>query len=234
MATTALDIITGSMRLIGTLAEGEPPTLEAANDSLMAFNQLLDSWSAAGNVVFTPQVQDISWASSVISKTVGPTGEFVGVRPNSADSSTYYTSESTDYSIKLITGGEYAAISNKDDSGMMPDSLYIDYATPNARLYIYPVPTKNIVLHLREDAPLSQIPSLATELTAPAGFMRAFRYNLAVEIAAEFGVEVPPAVKLNAWRSLRAVKKVNAKNMHKNRTSLPSFLTGSSSSILEG
>ena len=43
--TTAGDIINGSLRLLGVLAEGETPSAEISQDSLTAMNQMIDSWN---------------------------------------------------------------------------------------------------------------------------------------------------------------------------------------------
>jgi hypothetical protein len=56
---------------------------------------------------------------------------------------------------------------------------------------------------------LTQPADLATDIVVPPGYLRAFRYNLAVEIAAEFGVEPPPTVARIANASKRSLKSQN-------------------------
>ena len=48
-----------------------------------------------------------------------------------------------------------------------------------------------------------------TSLTFPPGYLRAFRYCLACEIAPEFGVEPPPQVVKVAISSKRDLKRIN-------------------------
>ena len=43
----------------------------------------------------------------------------------------------------------------------------------------------------------------------PPGYLRAFKYNLACEFAAEFGVEPPPTVARIAMASKRNLKRIN-------------------------
>ena len=42
---TAGDIINGSLRLLGVLAEGETPSADTSQDALRAMNQMIDSWN---------------------------------------------------------------------------------------------------------------------------------------------------------------------------------------------
>jgi hypothetical protein len=56
---------------------------------------------------------------------------------------------------------------------------------------------------------LTQPALLSTELFFPPGYMRAFAYNLAMEIAPEFGVEPSPQVQRIAMTSKRNLKRIN-------------------------
>jgi hypothetical protein len=46
-------------------------------------------------------------------------------------------------------------------------------------------------------------------LVFPPGYLRCFKYNLAIEIANEFGVEPPPTVQRIAMASKRDLKRIN-------------------------
>jgi hypothetical protein len=83
----------------------------------------------------------------------------------------------------------------------------MDY--PNIDMYVYPVPTKVLEWHFISVTELDQAVDLATALTFPPGYLRAFRYNLACEIAAEFGVEPSPQVSRIAMASKRNLKRIN-------------------------
>jgi hypothetical protein len=56
---------------------------------------------------------------------------------------------------------------------------------------------------------LTEPATLATELYFPPGYMRAFRYNLACELAPEFGVEPSQQVSRIAMYSKRNIKRIN-------------------------
>jgi len=71
------------------------------------------------------------------------------------------------------------------------------------------VPTKALEWHFISVTELVEPATLATTLVVPPGYLRAFRFNLAAEIAAEFGVEPPPQVQRIAMSSKRNIKRIN-------------------------
>ena len=88
--TTAGEQINGALRLIGQLAEGETPSAATSQDSLAALNQMIDSWNTERLSVFSTQDQVFSWPPNVLSRTLGPSGDFVGNRPILIDDATYF------------------------------------------------------------------------------------------------------------------------------------------------
>jgi len=228
--TTALTLIESSMRLAGVLAEGETPTGTAAADALSALNQMLDSWSVMRLNVYATQNQQLTWPANTATRTVGATGQLVGVRPIEVSPSTYYIASGITYQLKVITQYEYDAIIQKTQTSSLPEFLAVNMTVTNATLTMYPIPTGSIELHLVSVVELTQPASTSTTLSVPPGYMRAIRYNLAVEICNEFGVEASRNVLRTAENSLRAIKRINSKSTQRKIT-LPSFLGVSRSNI---
>jgi hypothetical protein len=212
MSTSAGDQINAALRLIGVLAEGETPSAATSQDALAALNQMLDSWSTERLMVFTTIDQTFTWPSGSISRTLGPTGDFVGSRPVAIDDSTYYRDASTNVSfgIKIINQQQYNGIAVKTVTSTYPQVLWLNMNVPDITLTIYPVPTRDLEWHIISVQELSQPATLATTLAFPPGYLRAFKYNLACEIAAEFGVEPSPSVARIAMTSKRNLKRQNA------------------------
>ena len=212
MATTALDQITGALRLIGELAEGEVPSSDTAIDALSALNQMLDSWSVERLSVYNTQDQVFTWPSDQITQTLGPTGDFVGNRPVMLDDSTYFRDPSTgvSFGVKMINQQQYNGIAVKTVTSTYPQVMWINMENPDISMTIYPKPTRALEWHFVSVQELAQPATLATELTFPPGYLRAFKYNLAAEIAAEFGVEPSLQVKRIAMSSKRNIKRINS------------------------
>jgi hypothetical protein len=80
---------------------------------------------------------------------------------------------------------------------------------PDVTMTVYPKPTRDLEWHFISVNELSNPATLSTDLTFPPGYLRAFVYNLAMEIAPEFGVEPSPQVTRIAMTSKRNLKRIN-------------------------
>jgi hypothetical protein len=211
---TAADQINGALRLIGVLAEGEVPSAATSQDALLALNQMLDSWNTERLSVFSTIDQVFTWPSSTISRTLGPSGDFVGVRPVEIDDATYFRDASTNVSfgIKMINQEQYDNIAVKTVTSTYPQILWYNASYPNIEIYLYPVPTRALEFHFISVDELTQPATLETDMAFPPGYLRAFRYNLACELAPEFGVEPSPQVRRIAMYSKRNLKSINNPN----------------------
>jgi hypothetical protein len=208
---TAGDIINGSLRLLGVLAEGEVPSAETSQDALNAMNQMIDSWSTERLSVFSTQDQVFTWPSGLISRTLGPSGDFIGNRPILLDDSTYFKDPGTgvSYGIKIINQQQYNGIAVKTVTSTFPQVIWINMNYPDIEMYVYPRPLRDLEWHFVSVDELTQPATLATVLSFPPGYLRAFRYCLACEMAPEFGVEPSPQVMRIAMASKRDLKRIN-------------------------
>jgi len=209
--STAGDQINRALRLLGVLAEGETTSAAVSQDALTAMNQMIDSWNTERLSVFSTQNQVFTWPAGAISRTLGPTGNFVGHRPVLVEDSTYFRDPLTNvsYGIKIINQQQYSGIAVKTVTSTYPQVLWINMSYPDIDMYIYPVPIRDLEWHFVSVDELTQPAVLATELAFPPGYLRAFTYNLACEIAPEFGVEPSPQVKRIAMTSKRNLKRIN-------------------------
>ncbi|CAB4161687.1 hypothetical protein UFOVP761_43 [uncultured Caudovirales phage] len=208
---TVGELINGALRLIGMLAESETPSAATADDALVAMQQMIDSWSTERLSIFTTQEQVFTWPAGSLSRTLGPTGDFIGNRPIQLDDSTYFIDPSNgiSFGIKIINQQQYDGIAVKTVTSSYPQVLWINTNYPNIDMHIYPVPTRSLEWHFISVDPLTQPATLSTTLAFPPGYLRAFRYNLACEIAPEFGVEPSPQVQRIAMTSKRNLKRIN-------------------------
>lgn len=210
---SAGDQINRALRLLGVLAEGETPSAATSQDALMALNQMIESWNTERLAVFSTQDQVFLWPAGVgnQTRTLGPTGNFVGLRPILIDDATYFRDPGTNVSfgVKLINQQQYNGIAVKTVTSTYPQVMFVNNTFPDVTMTIYPVPTRELEWHFVSVEELSNPATLATELYFPPGYLRAFAYNLAMEIAPEFGVEPSPQVQRIAMTAKRNLKRIN-------------------------
>jgi hypothetical protein len=212
MATyTAGDQINRSLRLLGVLAEGETPSASVSQDALMALNQMIDSWNTERLSTFVTQDQIFTWPAGEITRTLGPSGDFVGLRPILMDDATYYRDPGTNVSfgIKFINQQQYDGIAVKTVTSTYPQVCWVNMGFPDITLTIYPKPTRDLEWHFVSVQELDRPANLSTVMYYPPGYLRAFTYNLAMEFAPEFGVEPSPQVTRIAMTSKRDLKRIN-------------------------
>lgn len=211
MATyTAGDQITRALRLLGILADGETPSADMSQDALTAFDQMVDSWNTERLSVFCTQDQVFTWPASEISRTLGPSGDFVGLRPVLMDDATYFKAPNgVSYGIKFINQQQYDGIAVKNVTSTYPQVCWVNMGFPDITLTVYPMPTQELEWHFVSVQELDKPATLSTNLYFPPGYMRAFAYNLAMEIAPEYGVEPSEQVKRIAMTSKRDLKRIN-------------------------
>jgi hypothetical protein len=211
MSTTAGDQINGALRLIGQLAEAEVPSAATSEDALATLNQMIDSWNTERLSVFSTQDQIFSWTPGLITRTLGPTGDFIGNRPILIDDSTYFRDPASgiSFGVKLINQQQYNGIAVKTVTSTYPQVMFVNMTYPNITMTVYPVPTKVLEWHIISVQELTTPALLSTPLAFPPGYLRAFKYNLACELAPEFGVEPSPTVQRVAMTSKRNLKRIN-------------------------
>jgi hypothetical protein len=207
---TAGDQINRSLRLLGVLAEGETPSASVSQDALVALNQMIDSWNTERLSIFNTIDQVFSWPAGEIQRHLGPTGEFVGVRPVLLDDATYFKAPNgVSYGIKFINQQQYDGIAVKTVTSTYPQVMWINMEYPNIQMTVYPRPTQVLEWHFISVQELDQPATLSTSMFYPPGYLRAFTYNLAMEFAPEFGVEPSPQVQRIAMTSKRNLKRIN-------------------------
>lgn len=212
---TALDLICASLRSIGVLASGEAPSASEATDGLTALNNLIDSWSTQSMLIPNQIAETFPLVASQQTYTMGVGGNFNTSRPMSIiRANIQLTNESpvVELPMDILTMEQYAGIILKGTTSTFPLYLYNDNANPLANLSVWPVPTcstNNLVLYSWK--PLAELAALTTSIILPPGYMRALRYNLAIDLAPEYGRQVPEEVAAVAVQSLADIKRMNSR-----------------------
>ena len=214
MTTTAREMIESAHRLLNLANAGNVLPEAVYQENLISLNRMIDSWSTERLSIYATQDQVFTWPSGQIKRTLGPSGDFVGNRPILLDDATYYRDPGTNvsYGIKFINQDQYNGIAVKTVISTYPQVIFVNMTLPDIEMYVYPRPTRDLEWHFISVQELTQPALLSTALAFPPGYLRAFTYNLACELAPEFGVEPTPQVQRIAMTSKRNIKRINNPN----------------------
>lgn len=201
--TTARTIIKKAMQKVGALVKSENPSSDEANDGLDALNALIDSWGNDSLNVYARAWETFPLTSSA-SYTIGTGGDFNTVRPTNIVAA-YLRSGTVDYPIEVIDDEAYSTIVFKSLQGI---SYFLNYdnAYPLGIIRLYPVPSGSYSIFLLTEKALTQFTDLDTNLSMPPGTERALIYNLAIELAPEYGQQVSGEVASMAAESLGLIR----------------------------
>jgi hypothetical protein len=204
MPTTANDLINSAMRKAGIITADESPTASEANDALDVLNDLFDSLSNDSLNVYSRVTESFTLSGGVAAYTIGTGADFDTARPIKIVSA-YVRLGSVDYDVSLVTDEAYSNLSVKSISGV-PDAINYDNAFPQGTIKFYPVPSSSYTFFLVSEKPLSNV-TLFENLSLPPGWLRYLKNALAVELAAEYGVQTPQETAIIAERALGAIRR---------------------------
>ena len=227
LSRSAGDFIRSSLRLVGSLRSGQNLSGAELTDSQQVLNDLLDSWSADRTTVFVvPRItldQNQNTLTLIANQQTYTLGNALGnenfllARPPKLErvSIMYSASQQTpvELPMDMYDDVEWQGVSNKSTSSLLPQVCYVEEDFPDMQLSFWPVPTQANPVVLYSWAALQQFPDLTSPFSFPPGYARAIRYNLAIDLAAEFPCDMTklPVVQKNAQQALALIRSVNLK-----------------------
>lgn len=216
MATTILQLITSSLRLLNVVQSGETPNDEDINITQYALETMIDSFSNDRLMIYQISPQQFPFVANKQIYTLGPGGDWDTTRPIRIEEA-YVTyqgntgAQTVDLKIKPLNSSQWAAITVKQTPSTFAMSYYDDGAFPLRNISFWPIPTTAQLCTLWMWEPLVDLSSgLTTQIFFPPGYERAFRYNLALEVAPEFGKQPSESVLAIAKSSLAKLKSENS------------------------
>lgn len=210
------DLINLALRKLRVLAPSETPTATEYADALIALNLMLDAWTADTCFIYSRTRTPFLLTSSQFVYTVGPTGNFVMTRPIRLESVGLILDNSIANPLEvpvelLLYSDEYAGIVNKNLVATYPRKCWYNPTYPLGTIYLWPVPSgASIYLVLYTSNLLSQFAATSETIALPPGYANALVYNLAIELAEDYGVTPTENVEKLATNSKARVKADNA------------------------
>lgn len=186
---TVRELIRKSMLLIGAVSTGENLSADEAADGLSSLNDLLDSWSTDGLLIPASTIEEFTLVPGQASYTIGVGGNFNTANPQVIEEARLkdVSGQAFELPIAVYSIQEYADIIQKQTQSSQPEALYFQRGTPLSNIYLYTVPSAANKLVLYSKKALSNFTSVNDSISLPPGYQRALRYNLALELAVEYG-----------------------------------------------
>lgn len=209
--TTVRALITAALRKIEVVGAGEVATAEDAFDCLEALNDMIDSWSVSGNLIYTESREQFPLTAGIGQYTMGPSGDFDTARPYRITDAFLTDGSGLSIPLAINSSDQYAQISNKNTQGT-PSDVYYDGNYPLANLIFYAVPNQSYTVNIYSQKPLSNFTDINAEVIMPPGYKRALIHNLAVEVAPEYGKQASQSVIYIATQSRQAIENANTEN----------------------
>lgn len=210
------DLVTGSLRLLGVIASGETLDASQATDGLSSLNDWLDSLSNDDLLIPAITREVFALVAGQGTYTMGAGGNFNTARPMTYENAWLQvagTSPLLEIPIRIVTEAEFARIPVKTLQSSYPSTLYREDTYPLDNLNLWPVPSQTNSLVLYTSKPLANV-TLDTVFSLPKGYNRALRYNLAIELAPEYGKQPSELITGVAIQALSEIKRANFKPVY--------------------
>lgn len=213
IATTALDLVTSTMKLLGVLAASETPSASEQRDGIAALNAMIDGWGTARQTMLASARQQFDLVADQQAYTIGEGGDFSLEPPLSIDHIGLLfpdTDPAVEVPVPLLTDDQYANLTIKGLPNPLVMAAYYDRSTPEiGTLTFWPIPTgaQSVVLYV--PVAITQFSSATEEVTLAPGYYEAMRYNLALRLAPEYSLPVREDILDLARTTLANLKRVN-------------------------
>ena len=209
--TTANDLISRAMRLLGVLGQGRRTlTSNEASDGLEALNAMLEGLSLERLLVYQILEESFPLVVGTGSYTIGTGGTFNTTRPTKIENAFLRDSSNNDYPLEIVNNLAYDTVPLKTVTSR-PRYLYYDPIYPLAYIRLMYVPAYADTLYINSWKQLQQFTDGTTALSLPPGYQRMIVYNLAIELHGEYqGSILSPEVVGIANKSKAALKSINS------------------------
>lgn len=210
--TTVLEVCRAALGLTNAVGVDQTLTAAESTDCLRAFNDLLEDFSLQNLAVFGISNYTFNTIAGQATYTIG-TGGFLNVRPVRIHEYGYTTISGQSFPFREMTQEQYNLIGTKDIQNSYPSRYLYVNSYPYGLITFWPVPSAIVPVTLTIDRVLETVDSINDYIAFPQGYANVFKYQLAITLAPQFGVNLAkhPAVVAKATESFANLKRANKK-----------------------
>jgi len=208
---TATTIINGAMRKLALISSGESASASELTDALECLNDLLSAWSVEQIILPYTIAEAFSLVVGKGSYTIGSGADFDTTRPLEIISAFIRDANNIDYLLDIQNYALYNALAHKSNSNR-PSILYYKPVYPTGTIYFDYLPIAVESLYIESIKYLTSFADLSSDVSIAPELKTALVYNLAIEIAPEFGAKTSDIVNTRAFKTLSVIKSLSMAN----------------------
>ena len=186
---TARELIAAALRKLGVLSRGK--TINAADeaDGLEGLKVLLREWNSKHLMMFVITKDTHTLTEGTESYTIGSGATIDTVRPVVIKGG-FVKSSGIDYPLSIVGDAKYRNIREKDFGGKVAEFLWYNPGYSQGTIFLWPA--SGGVLTLDSLKPLTEPATITADVAFPGEYDAAIIWNLAVNLATEYGKEPTP------------------------------------------
>lgn len=198
---------------MGVLGQGENPTDQEADDALKTLNEIVDKWNVESLMIPANKTVKFNLTNKQV-YTFGTGGDIPDLRPPSGVLNAYYNMPNTSgggvisIPVQVITENQYNSITLKELQVNIPSQLFYRSSYPLGEVYVYPISNEGEIV-LTVSGQFLAFDTLDSMVDLPSGYIKALRYNLAVELSTEYGRQLSDKVEAMAVGAKSFIKTTN-------------------------
>lgn len=215
--TTVLSVITDALSLLGVASSAVTVSANDADRGLSALNSLNEALGIERGAIVTVRIDVFALVANQQAYTYGSGGNWNAARPTDILQANIIVNNNPTlpvrYPLALLDDRQWSQVVSQLTPSTIPQALYNDGDYPLSVVSLWPVPTdSNNTIEIYSpdvNASVPQFTAISDTFNLAPGYHRMIKYNLAVELAPEFGREPSATVLRIAKESLAAVKSQN-------------------------
>lgn len=213
---TVAEITKAAFRLV---TRDRNPTSEEYADMLEALNLMLQEWATGHLGLHQVTRENFTISSGTAEYTIGSGQTFDTSLPIKIHRA-FVRQSNVDYPVEIYSAADYARQTLKSTVQTRPWKLYFERGASSGTILLYPVPDQNYSLHLYSYKPLATYTSVSDDLGLPPEYEPAIKYNLAIDIAPEFGANLDQSIVARATQNIRSLKRLHSQPVPKTSTGI--------------
>lgn len=187
---TRNEIIHGALRILGVVGEGQTPSAQQYTDASEALNYLVKAWENQGVLIWCVKSTDITLVAGTADYNIGLSQTVSVAKPLKIYQAFRRTTNNVDVPMTILSQQQYNMLGNKTSSGA-PSQLYYNSQRDYGTLSLYPVPDSTVtsdVVRIYYQRPIEDFDASTDNADIPQEMLRALKYDLANEMAFEYGI----------------------------------------------